>query len=99
MSSPRLSPPSRPIASSQEEVFGPFVTVSTFASDEEALAIANGTEYGLGAGLWTRDLQRAHLFARQLRSGMVWINCYKRVSPGVTVRRCRGERLWPRDGL
>ena len=66
----------------QEEVFGPFVTVSTFGSDEEALAIANGTEYGLGAGMWTRDLQRAHLFARQLRSGMVWINCYKRVSPG-----------------
>jgi betaine-aldehyde dehydrogenase len=66
----------------QEEVFGPFVTVSTFGSDEEGLAIANGTEYGLGAGLWTRDLQRAHLFARQLRSGMVWINCYKRVSPG-----------------
>ncbi|WP_250530305.1 aldehyde dehydrogenase family protein [Caballeronia sp. ATUFL_F1_KS4A] len=66
----------------QEEVFGPFVTVSTFKSDEEGLAIANGTEYGLGAGLWTRDLQRAHLFARQLKSGMVWINCYKRVSPG-----------------
>jgi betaine-aldehyde dehydrogenase len=66
----------------QEEVFGPFVAVSTFKSDEEALAIANGTEYGLGAGLWTRDLQRAHLFARQLKSGMVWINCYKRVSPG-----------------
>ena len=66
----------------QEEVFGPFVTVSTFSSDEEALAIANGTEYGLGGGLWTRDLQRAHLVARQLRSGMVWINCYKRVSPG-----------------
>ncbi|KDR33721.1 MULTISPECIES: aldehyde dehydrogenase family protein [Caballeronia] len=66
----------------QEEVFGPFVTVSTFKSDEEGLAIANGTEYGLGAGLWTRDLQRAHLFARQLKSGMVWINCYKRVNPG-----------------
>jgi betaine-aldehyde dehydrogenase len=66
----------------QEEVFGPFVAVSTFKSDEEALAIANGTEYGLGAGLWTRELQRAHLFARQLKSGMVWINCYKRVSPG-----------------
>ncbi|MGU7774256.1 aldehyde dehydrogenase family protein [Burkholderia sp. MR1-5-21] len=65
----------------QEEVFGPFVTVTTFRSDEEALAIANGTEYGLGAGLWTRDLQRAHLFARNLKSGMVWINCYKRVSP------------------
>ncbi|MFM0324520.1 aldehyde dehydrogenase family protein [Caballeronia glebae] len=66
----------------QEEVFGPFVAVSTFSSDDEGLAIANGTEYGLGAGLWTRDLQRAHLFARRLKSGMVWINCYKRVSPG-----------------
>jgi aldehyde dehydrogenase (NAD+) len=66
----------------QEEVFGPFVTVSTFANDEEALAIANGTEYGLGGGLWTANLQRAHLFAREMRSGMVWINCYKRVNPG-----------------
>ncbi|WP_179400932.1 aldehyde dehydrogenase family protein [Burkholderia guangdongensis] len=65
----------------QEEVFGPFVTVTTFRTDDEALAIANGTEYGLGAGLWTRDLQRAHRFARNLKSGMVWINCYKRVSP------------------
>ncbi len=63
-------------------MFGPFVTVSTFSSDEEALAIANGTDYGLGSGLWTRNLQRAHLVARELRSGMVWINCYKRVNPG-----------------
>ena len=67
---------------SQEEVFGPFMAVTTFRTDEEALAIANGTEYGLGAGLWTRDLQRAHLIARELRAGMVWINSYKRVSPG-----------------
>jgi acyl-CoA reductase-like NAD-dependent aldehyde dehydrogenase len=65
----------------QEEVFGPFVTVLTFRDDEEALAIANGTEYGLGGGLWTRDLTRAHRFAREMRCGMVWINCYKRVHP------------------
>jgi acyl-CoA reductase-like NAD-dependent aldehyde dehydrogenase len=65
----------------QEEVFGPFVTVTTFESDDEALAIANGTEYGLGAGLWTRDLSRAHRFARDMKSGMVWVNCYKRVNP------------------
>lgn len=65
----------------QEEVFGPFVTVNTFRTDDEALAIANGTEYGLGSGLWTSDLQRAHRFARQLEAGMVWINCYKRVNP------------------
>ncbi|MEY5100038.1 MAG: hypothetical protein RJA36_2757 [Pseudomonadota bacterium] len=66
----------------QEEVFGPFVTVITFKDDAEALQIANGTEYGLGGGLWTNNLQRAHKFAREMKSGMVWINCYKRVNPG-----------------
>jgi acyl-CoA reductase-like NAD-dependent aldehyde dehydrogenase len=67
---------------SQEEVFGPFVTVTTFRDDEEVIAIANGTEYGLGGGLWTTNLQRAHRTAGAMRSGMVWINCYKRVNPG-----------------
>ncbi|QMT40301.1 aldehyde dehydrogenase family protein [Neisseria shayeganii] len=66
----------------QEEVFGPFVTVLRFKNDEEALEIANGTEYGLGSGLWTKNLQRAHLFARKIRAGMCWINSYKRVNPG-----------------
>jgi len=66
----------------QEEVFGPFVTVQTFRDDDEALRIANGTDYGLGSGLWTRDLQRAHRFARDLQAGMVWVNSYKRVNPG-----------------
>ncbi len=66
----------------QEEVFGPFVTVTTFRDDEEVIAIANGTEYGLGGGLWTTNLQRAHRVAAAMRSGMVWINCYKRVNPG-----------------
>jgi aldehyde dehydrogenase (NAD+) len=66
----------------QEEVFGPFVTILTFKTDEEALAIANGTDYGLGAGLWTQELTRAHRFAKHLHAGMVWINCYKRVHPG-----------------
>src|SRR6266436_4430617 len=65
----------------QEEVFGPVVTVTTFRDDDEALAIANGTEYGLGGGLWTANIQRAHRFAREMKSGMVWINCYKRVNP------------------
>ncbi len=66
----------------QEEVFGPFVTVLTFKSDEEAMEIANGTDYGLGSGLWTANLQRAHRVARDLHAGMVWINSYKRVNPG-----------------
>lgn len=66
----------------QEEVFGPFVTVTTFKSDQEALEIANSTDYGLGSGLWTRDLARAHKVAGEIRAGMVWINSYKRVNPG-----------------
>ncbi|ROZ75109.1 aldehyde dehydrogenase family protein [Ramlibacter sp. WS9] len=66
----------------QEEVFGPFVTVLTFKDDAQALQIANGTDYGLGSGLWTANLQRAHRFARDLQVGMVWINSYKRVNPG-----------------
>lgn len=66
----------------QEEVFGPFVTVSTFANDAEALKIANSTDYALGGGLWTQNLARAHKMAAQMRSGMVWVNSYKRVHPG-----------------
>lgn len=66
----------------QEEVFGPFVTVLRFRNDDEALAIANATEYGLGSGLWTRDLTRAHKTASQIQAGICWINCYKRVNPG-----------------
>ena len=46
------------------------------------MQIANSTDYGLGSGLWTRDLQRAHQMARDMNAGMVWINSYKRVNPG-----------------
>ncbi|MDX1736904.1 MAG: aldehyde dehydrogenase family protein [Alphaproteobacteria bacterium] len=66
---------------SQEEVFGPFVSVTTFRDDEEALAIANGVNYGLGSGLWTSNLQRAHKMARDINAGMVWVNSYKVVHP------------------
>ena len=66
----------------QEEVFGPFVTVTRFKDEAEALRIANSTIYGLGGGLWTKNLARAHRFADEIQSGMVWINSYKRVHPG-----------------
>ena len=66
----------------REEVFGPVVAVQRFRTEDEALRIANGTDYGLGAGLWTRDLSRAHRVAHELRAGMVWVNSYKRVNPG-----------------
>jgi acyl-CoA reductase-like NAD-dependent aldehyde dehydrogenase len=65
-----------------EEVFGPVVVVHRFRDDASALRIANGTDYALGGGLWTRELSRAHRVAAQLRAGMVWVNSYKRVNPG-----------------
>lgn len=60
----------------QEEIFGPVVSVTTFKDDDEALAIANDTLYGLGAGVWTRDLNRAYSFGRAIQAGRVWTNCY-----------------------
>jgi aldehyde dehydrogenase (NAD+) len=75
----------------QEEVFGPFVTVTTFKDENEVIEIANNTVYGLGGGLWTRDLSRAHRVARSMISGMVWINCYKRANPGSPFGGVRGS--------
>ncbi|WP_293854298.1 aldehyde dehydrogenase [uncultured Alsobacter sp.] len=60
----------------QEEIFGPVVSVTTFRDDEEALSIANDTLYGLGAGIWTRDGNRAYRFGRSIQAGRVWTNCY-----------------------
>ena len=65
----------------QEEVFGPFVSVTRFKDEAEVIELANSTEYGLGSGLWTDNLQRAHRVARAMKAGMVWINTYKRVNP------------------
>ncbi|ELI5733406.1 aldehyde dehydrogenase family protein [Vibrio pacinii] len=60
----------------QEEIFGPVVAVTTFKTVEEALEIANDTEYGLGAGVWTRDSNLAYRMAREIEAGRVWVNCY-----------------------
>jgi len=60
----------------QEEIFGPTLGVTTFRDEAEALAIANATEYGLGAGVWTRDSNRAFRMARGIKAGRVWMNCY-----------------------
>src|SRR5699024_7951726 len=60
----------------QEEIFGPVVSVATFDSDEEALDIANDTLYGLGAGVWTREINKAYRFGRNIQAGRVWTNCY-----------------------
>lgn len=60
----------------QEEIFGPVVCVTTFKDEAEALEIANDTLYGLGAGLWTRDMHQAYQIARGIKAGRVWVNCY-----------------------
>jgi aldehyde dehydrogenase len=60
----------------QEEIFGPVVSVTTFKDDAEALAIANDTLYGLGAGVWSRDANRCYRFGRGVQAGRVWVNCY-----------------------
>ncbi len=60
----------------QEEIFGPVVGVTTFKDEAEALAIANQTEFGLGAGVWSRDMNRAYRMGRGIQAGRVWTNCY-----------------------
>jgi aldehyde dehydrogenase len=60
----------------QEEIFGPVVSVTTFKDDDDALQIANDTLYGLGAGVWSRDINRCYRFGRSIQAGRVWTNCY-----------------------
>lgn len=64
----------------QEEVFGPVLSVIKFKDEEEAVAIANDVAYGLGAGIWTQSVKRAHSIARRIRAGTVWVNTYRAVS-------------------
>ncbi len=68
-----LAPDSR---SATEEIFGPVVTLHPFENDDEALAIANNTEYGLAGSVWTRDLERGRRIAEGIDTGMVWVNCW-----------------------
>lgn len=65
------------MALAQEEIFGPVLAVIPFSDDVEAVAIANDTRYGLAAGIWTRSISRAHLLAKELRCGNVWVNTYR----------------------
>ena len=61
----------------RNEIFGPVLGVQTFDDDAEAVRIANDTRFGLAAGVWTNSLARAHLVAKELRAGMVWVNTYR----------------------
>ena len=60
----------------QEEIFGPVLSVTTFKDEKEAMEIANDTLYGLGAGVWTRDVHQMQKFSRGIQAGRIWCNCY-----------------------
>ncbi|MHB8771002.1 MAG: aldehyde dehydrogenase [Syntrophales bacterium] len=67
----------------QEEIFGPVTTMIPFEAEEEGIALANSTEFGLGAAVWTRDIARAHRVAHALEAGIVWINDHHRIDPAM----------------
>ena len=67
----------------REEIFGPVLTALRFKDEAEAIAIANDTDYGLAAGLWTNNLSRAMRMTRELRAGTVWVNTYRTISPAA----------------
>lgn len=67
----------------REEIFGPVASVIPFDTEEEAIRLANDTQYGLGGAVWTRDVGTAHRVARDVRAGMMWVNCYGTTEPSV----------------
>nr|WP_210422636.1 aldehyde dehydrogenase [Cryobacterium sp. BB307] len=75
----------------QQEVFGPVLSVITVDSEEEAIRVANGTEYGLAASVWTRDLGAAHRVSRAVKAGIVWVNCFEEGDMSVPFGGVKGS--------
>jgi aldehyde dehydrogenase (NAD+) len=67
----------------QEEIFGPVISAISFENTDELIRRANATTFGLGSGVWTRDVSKAHRVAKALRAGSVWVNCYQAMDPAV----------------
>ena len=67
----------------REEIFGPVISAMPFDSVEEVVQRANNTSYGLGSGVWTRDVSKAHQVAGALKAGTVWVNCYLQLDPAI----------------
>jgi aldehyde dehydrogenase (NAD+) len=67
----------------QEEIFGPVISAIPFTDTDELIKRANATTFGLGSGVWTRDVSKAHHLAKSIRAGSVWVNCYQTMDPAV----------------
>jgi (Z)-2-((N-methylformamido)methylene)-5-hydroxybutyrolactone dehydrogenase len=83
----------------QEEIFGPVLAVIPFRSEDEAVEIANRTEYGLGAGVWTTNVQRAIRVAHRVRAGSVWVNSYRMITYNVPFGGYKNSGLGRENGL
>jgi acyl-CoA reductase-like NAD-dependent aldehyde dehydrogenase len=75
----------------QEEIFGPVLSVIPFDGVDDAVAQANDVPYGLAAGVWTRDLKKAHTVARRLAAGTVWVNMYNFYDPAMPFGGVKGS--------